>query len=345
MIRALTFTLLLGLPVFLPGADMTGSLQRAEQNRPAASADEQEIFKPESVSPYIIEWYIDINEDADLNHIRRSLNLKIRNHMSFRCGGGCTAETFDIQVADAKQNKTVALKISFERGDFHQFLFFKRENSDSTGSEKWRFIGDIASYDQRHGPPKHRIESGDDRTWFVVRELWGQGSGAIAYGETWHEIKQSELREVLRYPVEGHDIPCRRQLGRSYKSILIRHGLANGTYTIPVQFLVSYNMSECDGGNDSPPLFAKAQKAYYVWSGEKERFVLDTLQSDIAEKEISSVYNIEGLSREQFVEHNFSELSDIARRGDAEQKDWLRQFLIGMQDSPRKTALQKAFRQ
>lgn len=301
-------------------------------------------LKPDSISPYIIEWFIDLNEDADLKQIWRLLKIEIPSDMSYRCRGGCSSETFDIATADEELGKTVALKISFEAGDFYQYLVFRRMKSDPTAAEKWVLIGYIDARGQPFGSPAHRIESGEGRTWFVVRELWGRGSGMIARGEVWYEIKGAELKRVLSYPVEGHNIPCQNSLGRSYKSFLARHGSVNGVYTVPVQLLVSYNISDCGRRDDPPSLFAKGQKAYYVWDEQQGRFVLDASQSDVTVDEISNVYNSEGLSHEEFAEYNLSELLELARGGNTRQKDWLRQFLTGIKDSPAKRALEQAIR-
>jgi hypothetical protein len=81
---------------------------------------------------------------------------------------------------------------------------------------------------------------------------------------------------------------------------------------VPVQLIVSYNISDCEKDKDPPPLFAKGQKAYYVWNDEKGRFVLDTSRSDLTEKELEAVYNPGGLTHEKFLEYNLSELLEIA---------------------------------
>jgi hypothetical protein len=167
----------------------------------------------------------------------------------------------------------------------------------------------------------------------------------LARGEAWYEIKEAGLKQVLSYPVEGHHSPCRNSLGRSYKSLLARHGSVNGVYTVPVQFLVSYNISDCDKGAYPPSLFAKGQKANYVWDGEKERFILDTSRSDVTEQELKTVYNFGVFSYEEFVESNFNEIMDIAANGGVEQKAWLKGFLTGIKDGPRKAALQQALQQ
>ncbi|HWP41821.1 MAG TPA: hypothetical protein VNO14_01205, partial [Blastocatellia bacterium] len=258
---------------------------------------------------------------------------------SHRCGGNCFAESFDIEVAREDRARTVLLKISFETGELYKYLVFRSAPAAGGG---WKLLGHIDARGQRYGSPAHRVESGEGRTWLVIRELWGRGSGMLARGEVWYEIREDGLKRVLSYPVEGYSKPCQNRLGRSYKSFLARHGSVSGVYTVPVQLLVSYNISDCSKRYDQPSLFAKGQKAYYVWNDEKDRFALDTSESDVTEEELRTVYNLEGLSAEKFIEHNFDEVLEIARNGEPELREWLKRFLTGIRESPRKAALQQA---
>lgn len=296
--------------------------------------------RPDSVSPYVIEWLVDASGEIDLSRILPSLKTEAPFDLPYKCDGDCSAETFEIKVDGEEQAKTVALRIAFEGKDFYQYLIFKRPDAGAAETG-WKLVGKIASADQQGGPPQHRVESGDDRTWLVIRELRGRGPNASAYGETWYEIKEGEIREVLSYPVQGRYKPCQRQTGSSLKSLLLRHGPENGVYTVPVQFLVSYEISECAKGADSPALFAKGRKAFYVWDKERGRFILDKSRSEITEDELRGVYHAQALSDEKFIEYNFSELSEIAARGNAEQKNWLRRFLTGAKDGPLKAALRQ----
>lgn len=335
MARGLTLILLYGLlTAFTDGA--AAAIQQPSAQKP----DERAALKPGALSPYLIEWFIDINEDADLKEVWRLLKIEPPPNMPIKCRG-CTAETFELETVEGAQRKTVALKISFEAADYYQYLIFGQKDT-AQSKDDWTFLGGVESSLQRSGPPKHRIERGDGRTWFVVRELWGSGPGMIVYGDVWYEITEGKVKRVAAYPVEGHNNPCRGDLGHSYKTILLRHDLENGVYTIPVQFIVSYNISRCDKGNDSPPLFAKSRKAYFVWDGAQERFVLDTSRSDVTEAEIETVYKNEGLSYERFVESNLDELLKIARGADLKKKEWLKQLLTELKESRFKTALQQA---
>ncbi len=339
MSRALVFILLYGLLIALPG-EVARTRSAAIEKPASQKSDEQAALKSGLLSPYLIEWFIDINEDADLREVWRLLKVEIPQETPVRCSG-CVAETFDLATADESQRKTVALKISFEASYYYRYLIFRKKDSDRN-KDDWKFLGAVESPLQRYGSPKHRIEIGDGRTWFVVRELWGRGSGMIAYGDVWYEIKEGKVERVAAYPVEGHNIPCQGLLGRSYKTVLLRHDLDSGIYTIPVQFIVSYNISDCDKGKDSPPLFSRSQKANFVWDSAQEKFILDKSRSDVTELEIDTVYNNEGLTYEKFVEYNFDDLLEIARGKDVKKKEWLKQFLRELKESRFKTALQQA---
>jgi len=343
---ALPFILFLGLLVPLPSRAnhlsacfrSETSSQRSGQNQLGQSSEDRAVLHLEALSPYLIEWYIDLNEDADLAPIWHLLKLEAPDKGSYKCDGTCSAETFALQMDSEGRGDTIALQISFKKGDFYQYLLFRKVKT-AAPKEEWRFIGNVDSRGQRYAPPQYRIESGDNRTWFVLRELWGAGSGSRVAGESWYEIKESGLKRVLSYPVEGHQMLCQHYLGRSYKSVLLRHELDNGVYTVPVQFLVTYNLSECGRGNHPLALFGKGQKVYYVWDGKKEQFVLDASRSEITENQIRSLYSLGDFSKDAFLEDNYQELYDLAKMGSKEQIEWLKQFLNALPDSSRKIAL------
>jgi hypothetical protein len=316
--------LLLALTVSISSLGLEALSQTPAQNQ----SDERAASMLRS--PYLIEWFIDMNENVDLKQIWRLLKIELSADMSYRCKGDCEAETFDIDPG-----RTVALRISYKDGNSHQYLFFKRTKSDST-DEAWQFIGNIPV----HGPPEYRIEKGDDRTWFLMKELRGRE----VYAEVWYEIKEKEVREVLSYPIQGQSVFCQNNLMRTYGTLLFRHDFENGIYTVPIQFILTYHITDCNK-KEGARLFAKGQKAYYVWDDGRQRFILDKSRSEVTEEELVSVYNNERLSGEKLIENNFAELSKIAKTGDPEQKRWLRIFLNSLKDSPQKLALQQAFKE
>ena len=303
----------------------------------SGSAPPQQAAPP---SPYLIESLIDINEEIDLKQVWRMLGIKPPTGADYHCRGGCEAETFDLPMGSEGDRKTVALKITHESHSFYQYIIFRQ-----TGSTDWKLLGTVDCFDQRDGPPAHRVEQGDGRTWLVVRELSGRGSGMVAYAEGWHEIHDDGIKQVLTYPVEGKSQPCLQYLGHAYKAFVLRHGMENGTYTIPVQFMIAYDISICEPGDASPALFAKGQRAFFVWDAAKGEFVLDVRRSEVTQKQLDSAYALEGTSDEAFVEDNFAELAEVATRGDARRKAWLKNYLTRLRSTPRRAELQRLLQQ
>lgn len=226
------------------------------QNKPGGSVNESAPSETGSPSPYLIEWYIDVNENIDLKQIWKLLKIGIPDGVSYRCRGNCSAETFDISTIDEEQGETVALKISLEDSDFYQYLIF-RMTKTALSRGQWKLVGVIDSRGTRDAPPTHRIESADNRSWFVIRELRGKGSATLAYGDVWYQVGEGSVKQVLSYPVEGHSTTCQKHRGHSYKSVLLRYGMDNGTYTVPLQFLIAYEIPGCGGANAPRALFAK----------------------------------------------------------------------------------------
>jgi hypothetical protein len=261
--------------------------------------------------------------------------------LPYRCGGDCSAETFDVVSGEQGEGDTVALRISFDGGDAYQYLLFKEPARDMA-DRAWEFAGAISARGRRFDPPTHRIETGDSRTWLVIKDLRLAREASAHFNEAWYEMRATGLKRVLSYPVQGEYKPCQKQLGRSFKTIIVRHELENGLYTIPAQVLVSYNISDCEKGRISHGLFAKGRMAYYVWDAASERFVLDPRRSEITESDILSLSNGEMPAPRDFLDSNHNELMAIARGKDKEQKDWLKRFLFTIEDGPRKAALQQA---
>ena len=301
--------------------------------------------KTDSPSPYRIEWLIDINDAIDLRQIWQMLNLQPPDSGSYKCSGTCEAETFELATTDAYQQKTVALRISYETRHFYQYLIFKQTGSESFNPGQWKLLGKIDCFDQQNAPPGHRLERGDQRCWLVIKAGSTHGREADAYSEVWYEIQASGLRRVLTYPVEGHFRLCQEQVGRSYKSFMLRHDMENGVYTIPIQLMIAYDINGCNRPDEALSLFARGQKIYYVWSAKKEQFVLDEARSETTQKQIDQIYDAQPLSDDAFVEANFQELAGIARSSDARRKAWLKNFVTRLQNITRQAELQRLLQQ
>ncbi len=285
-----------------------------------------------STNPRGIERYVNGNRNASLREVWRKLGMRYSpSDMSYECSDGCEAISFPVSSNDNMGDFSI-VKISWEGGDFYQYLVFKGSEED------WRFVGHIESVGQRYGSPEHRIEKGDRQTWLVIRELQGRGSGVVLYGDLWYELGNDGLKRALSYPASGHSVPLQRYVAREFQTKVVNHGPINGAYTVEVEFSVAYGV----GTVEDLPLFSKTQEGRYVWRPDRRKFVLDTATSELSSKEIEAVYNIDSLNDEQFVKYNFRELLLIARNGNPEQKEWLGEFLTKLSKSEQTLAIEKA---
>ncbi len=88
-------------------------------------------------------------------------------------------------------------------------------------------------------------------------------------------------------------------------------------------------------------LFKKHHTAVFTQRLGSQREVLDRVNSDISPQELESVYNIDTLSKEDFLKYNYKELSEIASGRDLTRKEWLRSFLKTCDDTVERRRLQR----
>jgi hypothetical protein len=341
--RYLVFGLMLMITLSFPTHDQnptyelkqvsSRSLTSLQDSQAKDSATVMRDFK----SPYSVLRFINETDDADLRKVWQWLGLNLDyTDMSYKCDGSCKAETF---VIDANGEKNTVVKISYEAGNYYQYLIFRKLLRSASAGE-WKLIGSVDSSYQQYGSPKHRVERSGTQTWLVIEELWGRGSGVSLYGEKWHELRETGVREVLAFPVSGHQSSFGDSVGRSFKAGVLGYESINGIHAIKVRFSVSYNV----GLQPQEQLFSKDQLAFFVWDSSQRKFVLDESNSQLSEQEIEKVYNIDSLTNEQFVEYSLKELLEVAAHGSEKQKEWLRQFLPKLNASPERSELERALK-
>ena len=226
----------------------------------------------------------------------------------------------------------VILKITI--ADAARYLLFRSiEKYPGFSEDKWTFIGYVDSLYQQYAPPEQRIINGNNRTYLVVRELWGRGTGVGLYGERWYELTENQPKEVLSYPVKGHDVQG-RAYDRAFESEVSQR-LMNGSYVVEVQFSIFY------GAEKESAVLSKKQKACYIRDSQTKKSGLNKTCSNVSEEEFEAVYNFDSMDEEGVLRYNFGELERIAMYGKPGQKEWLENYLSRIGDSPQRAALQK----
>lgn len=297
---------------------------KAQENAP-------EKLRIKSLSPDEIESYLKEKTEIDLRELWSLLRIKQDTEFPQRCGdryGLCKTEKIVVE----ESGDDVFLKLTI--ADASRYLLFRRVEKYPVFSEdEWKFVGYVDSLYQQYAPPEQRIIKGDNRTYLVIRELWGRGTGVGLYGERWYELSENPPKEVLSYSVEGHDVQ-----GRAFDRVFeseVSQRLTNGNYVVEIQLSVFY------GAEKGSAVFSKKQKACYVRDSEAEKFSLSKTCSDVSEEELEAVYNYDSMDEESVLEYNYGELERIAMYGKPEQKEWLENYLSRIGESPKREALQK----
>lgn len=309
------------------------SVPQSSKSRLEVKAQENtsEKLHIKSLSPHEIESHLMENREIDLRELWSLLKLKHDTDFPERCGnryGLCKTE----KIVVGESGDDVFLKLTI--ADASRYLLFRRiEKYPVFSEDKWEFIGYVDSLYQQYSPPEQRIINGDNRTYLVVRELWGRGTGVGLYGERWYELTRNPPKEVLSYPVEGHDVQ-----GHAFDRVFeseVSQRLVNRSHVVELQFSTFY------GAEKESAVFSKKHKACFVRDSDAERFILSKACSNVSEEELEAVYNIDSMGEEGVLEYNFGELEWIAMYGKSEQKEWLEKYVSRIGESPQRAALQK----
>lgn len=154
-------------------------------------------------SPYEIANYINEHKiDADINGIWDYLNVKQEDGRPGKCGQGnyqlcsCTAKV--IEVEKSSKSHLAMLRIAYLGEHASEYLLFTKKGH-------WHFLA-LVSSDSHYLPdePFYKLHNSQNDTWLILRENWGGGTGYLCNGETWYQISEGGIKEVLSYAIEGH---------------------------------------------------------------------------------------------------------------------------------------------
>lgn len=239
---------------------------------------------------------------------------------------------------DGQVGREIVIKLphSFH---FCRFLIFKLINAQSSRPQ-WKFLGYIDHDFNRYEMASHRIVTNGNKSWLVIRGQVGSGSGFSFYYDSWYEVNDNGIREVLSYPASGHVAPWPEGLGSRIASTVAQQQPASRPPLIRVNFTVSYTLFNYIT-EEYPFLFSKLQSVYFLWNENSQRFEFDSSRSDISREEFYSVYNLESEERVDLIRYYFDDLMRIARGRNAMHREWLRERLDESSDSEEKRFLER----
>lgn len=344
-VAALTFTLGVSTAMLI---DKFRAPVRSNQPRPAQTVDMKAAvsvnpaapFKTyipprlASLSPYEIKYFINNNPQTDIQDIWQRLGLASANssghHTFFANCNDCKAQTFEYDL-DGEMGREVLLRVADDMLETCRYLIFK---STDPYSDKWKVFGHIDYDFGKYRMPQHSYFLSGGKSWLVVQAQGGSGSGVSLYYDRVFSIDEKGMKEVLSYVSDGHQSGYGLDPSRQFEARIIGYQEQHQRATFEVEFSVTYD--------DDGTMFSKQQKAVFVRRPKSGKYYLDAAASDLSQNELESVYNIDSLSNEDFLNYNYDDLLKIAVGENRERRKWLSQFLDECSNVPQKQKLRKA---
>lgn len=284
---------------------------------PTPEDDSQKM--PESLSPTDIEFFINKHPGADLTGIWQAVGINDNDAPDAvaECSS-CKAETFFYDLDNEPSNEALLKVVD---GEAVRFVVFKAIE----WPDKWKVLGHADVWG-KYIEPYHMILLSGGQPWLVIRGQGASGSGVALYIDYVFQIRGGRLRQVAGYSAAGIQSGAPDGATREFAARPVSLEVSNGRAIVELDLSVSYSMPAYDASSVTE-LFGKRQRATLIKKLSSDSPVLDASRSDLSQDEFDSVYNIDSLYSEAFVQYNFVELSRIATGRDHEQKAWLREFL------------------
>lgn len=301
--------------------------------------------EPKSLSPYDIESFIYNNPQADLNILWQKLGITgkfnslpdwEKNESFLETCTSCEAETFNYNLDDEPGDE-VLLRIADNSQESCRYLLFKR--IDSAGNS-WKLFGFTDHDFGRYQMPQHSFLLSGGKSFLIVQVQVQSGSGVAQYNDRLFNVQKGKLIELIDYTADGHQSEFGYQ--REFSGRVSDCKIENGKAQIEIEFTVNYTGWDEKSGSDFL-LWSKNQKAVYVKSLNSKQKILDSAKSNITQKEIDTIYNVDSSTDEDILKYNFEVLQKIAHEK-GKRNQWLREFLSNCKNFKEKIVLQKILR-
>ena len=327
-----------------PPRQLPARAQAAEELRPpqpprqapaaAEPAVEDREDKLEKFSPYDIEFFVNAHPQADPKVIWRHFGVRPESDVEPDFFNNCTncearSDRYDL---DEEPGREVVLRISDDLQEACRYLIFKYVEGGSPPDD-WKLLGNIDHGFGRYVMPQHYKVASGGKNWLVVEVQGASGSGVAHYYSRLFQVSAHGIKEVLSFTSDGHQEGIGFEPSRDFSSRILDCKVRGGSASVEIEYAVKYAYGDLT-------LFGGRQKATYGgrMSGG---LALDARRSELSAEEVEAVYNIDSLSREDFLKYNYEKLAGLAAGRDGKKKAWLRQFLGGCENTPEKEALFK----
>lgn len=320
---------------------------KLELTQDAENNETSKETEPKSLSPYDIESFIYNNPQANLNILWQKLNIAgkfnslpnwEKNESFLETCDNCEVETFNYNLDD-EPGEEVLLRIVDNSQESCRYLLFK--SIDSAGNS-WKLLGFTDHDFGRYQMPQHSFLLSGGKSFLVVQVQIQSGSGVAQYNDRLFVVQKGKLVELLDYTADGHQSNFSYQPVREFSGRVKDCKVENGRAQIEIEFTVNYTGWDEKSESDFL-LWSKKQKVVYIRSLNSKQKTIDSVKSDIAQKEIDTIYNVDSSTDENILKYNFAELKTIAQEK-GKRNRWLREFLLHCENSKEKIVLQKFVR-
>jgi hypothetical protein len=184
---------------------------------------------------------------------------------------------------------------------------------------RWRTVT-LLDLDTFHLQPEARVMTNGRKRWLAVSHIekaWG--TDVLQENESWYELTNGRLREVLSFPVEGHIHFVGPSIVLGYTTNVDTTRFDGSTDTINVQYTVTV-----EDFKDLPirtiVRFTKAPSA--------SAFAFDSAGSTISKNDFLAILDIESgkLTEQRLLNFTYPTLRLVAQR-DPSSREWLSELL------------------
>jgi hypothetical protein len=269
-------------------------------------------------NPYDLARFVDSHAISDWSVLWNALGIKPLNQP---CADRCASEL--ITVFDPDQVIVLFQEDSVGWDVYLRFL--KKE--DGT----WRFSGAYGGY-IRHHPRRHEVYRSAGKPFLKVSRQGPHGSDADAELEDWFDLTQPELEPVFSFTVQGRQQDLTSGFSRRvFGTASVVNGAINTG--LEVQFYAVDASGEHELGHAE-------FSAVYTRAADAKQFNFQAAHADLrgptlSRKEFESLADIaDGPSDQDFIRYDLPSLKEVANGRDEGAKNWLKQFLSKVRDTP-----------
>ena len=319
-------------------SSISSSQQEQGRSVPVSSPDPkriQERLRPEGTTDLSAMWS-DLGLSSELDTVWDRVGALWDDEPArFSECNECEAELFEVELNGEPGPESV-LKI-YEPYGRSRYLIFSAETSE----RRWRLLGHADHDFARYYTPEHSVETLGGRPYLVLRVQGISGTGVSQAFDRWYEVGD-RVTEVLSLPAKGHQCADGLSLCREWESRVIGRETEGGKDTVRVLFRIAYSGSRflIDGaGEEAVDILETESTVYYSRASAGSPFVVDLDRSEMSQRDLRMVFNIDALGDEDFLRIHRRDLERVIPGSGDETKAWLRRFLHRCADVPERVAL------